>query len=188
MVVKYDALSRAPIPKRLLVVGSPRSGTQFISSLLNRFGLRVRHERMGEDGTVNAAWLAMRQEDDSLIQVTGRQHYEFEQIVHLIRHPIATITSLAAEIHPVFWDWQLRHSLVEVDPADLDSVAQFWVFWTDGCQKLCDSHVRLEDIAHLGQRRNEGMQTRLEVKTADFSNEIETLLRNRCERYGYTFE
>jgi hypothetical protein len=186
MLVQYDTLTRAPIPKRLLVIGSPRSGTQFITGLLNRFGLRVRHERMGEDGTVNCAWLVYRIKNDPLIQISGRQHYEFDQIVHIVRHPFAVIASLSAEMYGVFWDWQYRHSNIRVNPKLLSTVANFWMFWSDGCQKLSDSMVRLEDIAHLGERKNAGIHEHMKLSLDSFEDEeIREALERRCKRYGY---
>jgi len=185
-MITYDTLSEAPIPKRLLVIGSPRSGTRFITNLLNEFGLRVRHERMGEDGTVNGAWLAMRMKDDPLIQVTGRQHYEFDKIVHLVRHPLATIQSLSNEMSRVWWDWQKIHSRLTIDdPSDLEQIAAFWVFWTDGCQHLCDTHIRLEDICHLGRQTGQGVKPRHKISYDDFGVMKQTVL-DRMKIYGYS--
>ena len=144
----------APWPKRLLVIGCPRSGTQFITGLLNNFGMRVAHERMAEDGTVNCAWLATKMRGDTLIKTKGRQHYDFDQIVHIVRHPLKCIDSMSRELPPSWWDWQEQHSKLHVDPRNIEEVAAFWVFWADGCQHLCDQHIRLEDIQHLMPPRN----------------------------------
>jgi hypothetical protein len=184
MALEYDIPSRV-VAKRLLVIGSPRSGTHFLTTVLNKFGLRVRHERMGEDGTVNCAWLALKRKVDPLIRVTGRQHYEFDQIVHLIRHPYATISSLAVEMHDPFWLWQLPHTKIEVDPSDMSTIADFWMFWTDGCTKLADTTIRLEDIAHLGEVVSKGIYPHLALDASCFSEEINEALGRRMERYGY---
>lgn len=184
-MIEYDPLIQAPIPKRLLVVGSPRSGTRFITNFLNQFGLQVRHERMGEDGTVNGAWLAMRMKDDTLIKVAGRQHYEFDQIIHLVRHPLAVIRSLSLEMSEVWWKWQSVHSKIEIpDPSDLELIAAFWVFWTDGCQHLCDTHIRLEDISHLGDRTGKGVQPEGRL-TPDDLGCMALTVAERCKTYGY---
>jgi hypothetical protein len=183
--IEYDPLIEKPIAKRLLAIGSPRSGTRFLTNLLNKFGLRVRHERMGEDGTVNPAWLAMRMKNDPLIQCTGRQHYEFDQIVHIVRHPLAVIRSLSLEMSEVWWKWQEVHSHLEVsDPSDLEKTAAFWVFWTDGCQHLCDTHIRLEDISHLGDPTGKGVKPEGRIVGSDLGAMEETVAQ-RCETYGY---
>jgi hypothetical protein len=113
-VPRAEALEGEPIPKRLLVVGSPRSGTMYFTQFLRRFGMRVSHERMGEDGTVNAGWLAPKLEEDPLIVGRGRQHYEFEKIIHLVRNPLACIDSLSREMHDVFWRWQRLQRLEDI--------------------------------------------------------------------------
>jgi hypothetical protein len=149
--IEYEPLQHEPIPKRLLVIGTPRSGTHFFTKLMQGFGMRVQHERMGEDGTVNCAWLAMRMPNDPVIKVTGRQNYDFDRIIHLIRHPLPTIASMSHALHGVFWEWQEIHSNLHIhDTTDLEKLAAFWLFWTDGCKHLCDTAIRLEDIAHLG--------------------------------------
>lgn len=185
MTIEYDIPQNDPIPKRLLVVGSPRSGTQFATIFLNKLGLRVRHERMGADGTVNAAWLANRLVDDSLLRVHGRQHFEFDKIVHLVRHPYPTISSLTCEMHSAFWRWQFRHTGIEIDTEDISTVAEFWLFWTDGCTKLADSTIRMEDIAHLGEPANQGHRPRFQVAREDFTGELQATLDARLAQYGY---
>jgi len=182
---KYDTPTTPPIPKRLMVVGSPRSGTHFITTLLNLFGMRVSHERMGEDGIVNAAWLAMRKPNDALINPMGRQHYEFDRIIHLVRNPLDTIGSLQCEMTPIWWEWQKFHTNVEItDPSDLEKVAAFWVCWTDGCQRLADASIKLEHIRHLGQPEGVGVAARSEVKIHDLGAMQETV-EQRMEFYGY---
>ncbi len=153
--------------------------------MLNRFGMRVKHERMGEDGTVNWAWLAMRSKDDPVLLVDGRQHYTFDRIIHLVRHPLVTIESLSRELNPVFWDWQERHSKIAVpDRSDIEKVAAFWVFWTDGCQHLCDQQLRLEDIAHLGEVEGKGKGDKRRLHPEELGC-MEEEVTKRAELYGY---
>jgi len=184
-MIEYEPPRREPIPKRLLVVGSPRSGTHFFAKLLQNFGMRVKHERMGEDGTVNSAWLAMKQKNDTLLHVEGRQHYTFDKILHIVRHPLPTIESLSRELSPVFWEWQYAHSKIAIDdPHDLERVSAFWVFWTDGCQHLCDTHIRLEDIAHLGDVVGKGKQLSRRIEPLELGC-MQEEVEKRCEIYGY---
>jgi hypothetical protein len=183
-VPRAEALEGEPIPKRLLVVGSPRSGTMYFTQFLRRFGMRVSHERMGEDGTVNAGWLAPKLEEDPLIVGRGRQHYEFEKIIHLVRNPLACIDSLSREMHDVFWRWQRLHSQIEVPPDDIERIAAFWVFWTDACQHMCDEYVRLEDIAHLGDVENRGIHFPAKLQT-DALGSLKNDIEARMLLYGY---
>lgn len=184
-MIEFDPVVQPPIPKRLLVVGCPRSGTQFFCNLLQIFGMRVNHERMGEDGMVNAAWLAESQVNDKLIRIKGRQHYEFGRILHLIRHPVPCIESMSRELPETWWTWQEAHSNLHIDdPRDLEMMAAFWIFWTDGCQHLCDKHIRLEDVAHIGDRTNKGRHPAKPITLNNLGScagEVE----KRMETYGY---
>ena len=182
----FDPVTQPQQHKHLLVVGSPRSGSMFITEMLRTWGMRICHERMGEDGIVHCAWLAERLKNDRLIPGTGRQHYTFDRIVHLVRHPLRTIDSLSRELSPVFWDWQERHSRIRVnDTNDLEKVAAFWCFWTDGCEILCDAHIRLETIAHLGKKVNANTKPKHELKMNDLGA-MKDEVRERMGNYGYT--
>lgn len=184
--LQYETLQIPPIPKRLLVVGAPRSGTHFIAEFLQGFGMRVAHERMGEDGTVNSSWLAMRAVNDPVIKVIGRQNYDFEKMLHLVRHPFQCIPSMSLHVTAHFWDWQERHSRLKVDdPEDLEKIAAFWVFWTDGCTHLCGQNVlRLEDIASLGKPAGVGKTRREPIKLDDCGAMAEEVAK-RMDVYGY---
>jgi hypothetical protein len=181
----FDPVKRAPKSKRLLVVGAPRSGTMFICEMLRRWGMRICHERMGEDGIVHSAWLAQRLKDDMVISGTGRQHYEFDRILHLVRHPLRTIESLSHELNPIFWQWQEKHSNIKIeDPEDIEKIAAFWVFWVDGCEMLCDNHVRLEHIGHLGKKVNTATKPSRDLKMDDLGCMAEEVAL-RMDNYGY---
>jgi hypothetical protein len=173
-----------PIQKRLLVIGSPRSGTGYFTRVLNAWGMRVCHERMGEDGIVNCTWLMRRFDDDPLMIGKGRQHYQFEKIIHLVRNPLKCIDSLNRDLSRQFWDWQILHSGIEVVPGCMETYAAFWLYWTDGCERGSDERVRLEDIQHLGQRRNQGMSQPRDLKLehlGSMADEVE----HRMMMYGY---
>jgi hypothetical protein len=184
--IKYEHIQHEPIAKRLLVVGAPRSGTHFIADVLQGFGMRVKHERMGEDGTVNCAWLAMRQEGDEIITVTGRQNYDFDKIVQLVRHPLECIPSMSKNLTPMFWKWQAAHSDLHIpDPTDLEMVAAFWIFWTDGCLHLADKTIRLEDISNLGKPVGENIgRVKGPIKIEDCGGAAEGVMK-RMEVYNY---
>lgn len=172
-------------PKRLLVVGAPRSGTLFFANFLQTLGMRVNHERMGQDGVVNASWLPMRAEGDNFIGSQGRQDYTFERILHLVRHPLPCIESMSRELPKVWWDWQEQYSELAIsDPKDLERVAALWIFWTDGCQHLCDAHIRLEDVAHLGERVNKGRNDPSQITLDDLGSCAGTV-ELRMGTYGY---
>lgn len=85
--------------KKLLVTGCGRSGTLYLTSYLQKLGLDVRHENpippngvMGKDGMIS--WF-MAADEPNPPMGPGRSHYEFEYVLHLVRHPLKVIASVA---------------------------------------------------------------------------------------------
>lgn len=172
--------------KRLLVVGSPRSGTQFFAKMLQNFGMRVNHERMGEDGIVNSAWLIP---EDPSFSDPGRVNYSFDKIIHLVRHPLQVIDSISREGESFgpFWEIQERHTGLKIlDFTDMEAIAEFWLHWTRGCHQMADMYIRLEDVQHLGDKVHEGPNAdkRMKLEWSDVG-EAEKALRKQAARFKY---
>ena len=70
---------------KLLIIGSPRSGTQFTTYLLKYLGFRMGHEESDVDGCVSSLHLTVPK--------------EFTTVLHQIREPLETISSL----HKIDW-------------------------------------------------------------------------------------
>ena len=70
---------------KLLIIGSPRSGTQFTTYLLKYLGFRMGHEESDVDGCVSSLHLTVPK--------------EFTTVLHQIREPLQTISSL----HKIDW-------------------------------------------------------------------------------------
>lgn len=176
--------------KKVLVIGSPKSGTTYMAWLLRELGLRVEHERMGEDGTVNAAWLVAKIENDPLFkEEKGRQHFMFDRVIHLVRHPLATIASLRAMPPWPFLRWQyiwtgIMFKEPEIPPAWM--LAKLWIWWTDRCESTADTTIRLCDIMDIGPPKNVTVAPTPLVHWEDIDDEL-TLeaLRHRAEKYGW---
>jgi hypothetical protein len=133
---------------RLLVIGSPRSGTRSVAALLRGAGLRVGHESMLRDGTVSSLWVV----DDFLYpgaHVGDRpSRHAFDVTAHLVRHPLQTIASLAEMNRPHFWHWTQVHTGRSYEnDGPLLYAAYFWATW---CRRA-RAHApvvtwRIEDI------------------------------------------
>jgi len=72
-------------------LGTPRSGTKWVSAVMRSFGLDVRHETMGSNGTACgfAAWshpLPITRQDVRGVEFTHRYH--------LCRDPLATMRTM----------------------------------------------------------------------------------------------
>jgi len=85
--------------RRLLITGCGRSGTLYASQVWQAVGLDVRHEMpvppngvMGEDGI--ASWY-MTVDDPEPPYGPSAAEYEFDLVIHLVRHPLKVIPSVA---------------------------------------------------------------------------------------------
>ena len=70
---------------KLLIIGSPRSGTQFTTYLMKTLGFQIGHEESESDGCVSSLHLTVPK--------------EFNTVLHQIREPLQTISSL----HKIDW-------------------------------------------------------------------------------------
>jgi hypothetical protein len=88
--------------KKLLVTGCGRSGTLYASEVWKSQGLDVRHEnprppngRMGRDGI--ASWYMTVNDPDPPFGPSAAD-YEFDLVIHQVRHPLKVIPSVALVI------------------------------------------------------------------------------------------
>jgi hypothetical protein len=80
-----------PKSNLILGIGHPRTGTGYTSKLLQSWGLDVRHEKMGDHGTVD--W-SLSYKDHSIWQNIKFDDYNWEHIIYSVRNPKETINSL----------------------------------------------------------------------------------------------
>lgn len=85
--------------RKLLITGCARSGTLYASRLWQALGLDIRHERpvppdgrMGKDGI--ASWL-MAVKDPCPPYGPSALKFNFDFIIHQVRHPLKVIPSIA---------------------------------------------------------------------------------------------
>lgn len=107
--------------KRLLVLGSGRSGTMFTAKALRTIGINVLHEKMGEHGTVShyfaldSDWYPMApwQEAQGKKHVGERRtDFNFEHIVHIIRDPRKAIPSMTKIFGSITWQFYVDNGLI----------------------------------------------------------------------------
>jgi hypothetical protein len=77
---------------RFLVVGHPRSGTRYMAELLQAFGYDVKHEAVGNDGTSCWCWST---HDPTPPWAPGPRREIFGTVIHVLRHPLHAIASIA---------------------------------------------------------------------------------------------
>jgi len=132
-----------------LITGCGRSGTVYMSKVLNRAGLRVGHERAGEDGAVSPIW------------VVGGKHYpryhqqgqrpEFDLVLHQVRHPLQAIASLTTTM-PSSWKWLAKHVPICLEDHVVQLAAEFWLYWNLLAQGASEYMYRIEDLEQAWPR------------------------------------
>ncbi len=112
------------IKKKLLVLGSGRSGTTFTAKALRvAAGLDVKHEKVGEHGTVShyfvvdSDWYPMAPwkgwvEKGKMHVGERRSDFDFEHVVHIVRDPCKVIPSMTKIFDSVTWYFYVYNGLV----------------------------------------------------------------------------
>lgn len=111
------------VKKKLLVLGSGRSGTTFTAKALQTAGIEVTHEKVGEHGTVShyfvvdSDWHPMAPwkgwvEKEKMHVGERRSDFDFEHIVHIVRDPRKTIPSMTKIFDSVTWHYYVHNGLV----------------------------------------------------------------------------
>ena len=104
-----------------------------MAKLLTGLGLDVGHECEGRDGVVSCFFSV-----DDYWYPWGRHstrlgQWEFDTTIHVVRHPLGVIGSMAS---PPFcdkrawWHWQEKHTGVSWETEPVARSAQFWLKWT----------------------------------------------------------
>ena len=153
--------------KDLLVIGHPRSGTQFTSFALQRIGVMAGHEIMGPDGVVSwmaafdgigGEWTTAR---GDRVVVEPRPHPRtFRHVWHVVRHPLDVIASTMTEDGR---SWSIRASKLPrlaaalknaEDAAErgesaawmIEAAAISWLDWNEACSAQAEWRFRVEDF------------------------------------------
>lgn len=130
---------------KLLVTGTGRCGTHWFAECLRRAGVPATHEHAftpSQDGTQRAWSAEVSWPATAYLPVTGAE------VVHLVRHPLATIASLAARdtFRGGSWGtWAARVCpLIEEGKTHLERAALYWVGWNQMIEPHADYMLRVE--------------------------------------------
>ncbi|NIV72651.1 MAG: hypothetical protein GWN16_16230, partial [Calditrichae bacterium] len=149
--------------KKLLITGCGRSGTFYAAEVWRSLGLDIRHERpikphgkMGEDGV--ASWL-MAANDPNPPFGPSAVDYEFEVIVHQVRHPLKVIASVAqfilakGQFAPDYIERNVPRTRIHSDEQILDEkqqhileAARYWYYWNLLACKKATHMVQIEQL------------------------------------------
>lgn len=130
---------------KLLVTGTGRCGTHWFAECLRRAGVPATHEYAftpSQDGTQRAWSAEVSWPAAAYLPVTGAE------VVHLVRHPLATIASLAARdtFRGGSWGtWAARVCpLIQEGKTHLERAALHWVGWNQMIEPHADYMLRVE--------------------------------------------
>jgi hypothetical protein len=136
-----------PMTRNLLITGCARSGTGYISQVLTRAGLDIRHEQIGKDGT--SAWV-MVAPSEKTPWGPGRKNIRFIHIFHQVRDPLKTISSVFSTEPPASWQYIMEY-VPQILPEDSKTVkaAKYWYYWNLKAAELAEWTYRIEDIREV---------------------------------------
>lgn len=152
------------IPLKLLITGHSRTGTAYMAALCNSYGLNMEHEAIGDDGCSN--WQFAVGTDfvpfpgyPEIGPWPGRNCYEFEHIVHVVRDPIKAVTSISTRDQGMSFDFKERfipytYSYGVNDPQykkdklpinPLGKAVESYLGWNLLIEKQTSTRVKVED-------------------------------------------
>jgi len=128
-------------PYRLLVIGCGRSGTAYMSKLMQSYGLRIGHEKVLKDGV--SSWIYTIERDE----FAKKENYDL--VIHQIRNPLNVISSWVRNNIDRDWAWNMiTEHVPEIDRNEslLQRSAKYWYYWNLKAEEKADWSYRIEDI------------------------------------------
>ena len=122
---------------KILITGCCRGATQYVWMVMRLCGLRVGHESIEHNGTVD--WFAMYQDRHG--RVGGPEN--FGKVVHQMRHPLNNIDSLRL-LSTDTWNW-IKQWIPHSEKAELNNIQkgmEAWYYWS----------LRGKEISHCRSR------------------------------------
>lgn len=136
------------VPERdLLITGCARSGTAYVSQVLNACKLNVGHETDGAYGI--SSWV-MAIPADQTPWGPARNNYSFRHVFHQVRDPLKTISSVFTTEGTKSWAFITMH-IPQISLADLHIIraAKYWYYWNLQAEAAAEWTYRLEDLDNL---------------------------------------
>lgn len=144
----------ARVKKRLLVLGSGRSGTMFTAKAMQTVGINVLHEKVGEHGTVShyfvtdSDWYPMAPwQEKQLKKHVGerRSDFEFERTLHIVRDPRKSIPSMTKIFGSVTWQFYVDNGIIpDIRKNSMLRAMHYWLAHNKLSEKQADLTFNLE--------------------------------------------
>lgn len=133
--------------RMLLITGHQRSGTGYMAKLCQACGLDVGHERPGRDGISSFQYAVAtdRVPFHSVDGNRGRNHYRFDRIIHVVRHPLGVIASTAWTAGMIATEWQAQFVPVDLTDSRIRQATQTYLGWNELVEQQTSERIRVED-------------------------------------------
>ena len=193
--------------KLILGVGHPRTGTGYTAKLLQSWGLDVRHEKMGEHGTID--WSISPGNKSLWVGGSDFREWEWQHIIYCVRDPRESIASIAytENIEGSSLEFRTKNGLTLTGNKVVDAIESI-ILWDEMIEKLEPSFIyRIEDQSKdlftylkesgirvewnesvLNQRVNSREHSSLEdllTESGYIGNLYKKRINKYCRKYGY---
>ncbi len=129
--------------RELLVTGCARSGTTFMTQFLNKNKMDVGHEADGQDGVVS--WV-MAADSNTSPWGPPSNAYQFQHVLHQVRHPLKTIASAGNEPDLSWFYIQRFVPEIKLEDPKIVKGAKYWYYWNLLAEKKSEFTYRVEDL------------------------------------------
>ncbi len=195
----------------LLITGCSRSGTMYISKILNECGLNIGHEWTEKDGL--SSWLFAVNTDAAPWGPQPNQIH-FQHIFHQVRDPLKVISSVFTHEPLESWQYIIAH-IPEISWEDsrLTKASKFWYYWNLKAEQKAEWTYRVEAIKEILPEFSQRLGIPLDPSAldrvptnsntrgsyyfaeefkwsdleAELSPELYANIRQLANRYGYTY-
>jgi len=130
----------------LLITGCGRSGTTYISDVMQKCGVNLPHEDVGIAGTVS--WF-------STYRGLSLTHHlapdvKFVHTFHQVRHPLSTISSVYWSFDQGSWNF-IESNIKYIHPRDslLEKSSKYWYYWNLKAESISEWTYRVESIGEV---------------------------------------
>jgi len=117
----------------LLITGCGRSGTCYISNIIQTLGLDIKHENAGRNGRVDWHYASKLKE----------VYKKYDMVFHQVRHPLEVISSMQTTNS---WKY-IKITIPEITEASLIKKCMlYWYYWNQLVEPYAKFQYQLEQI------------------------------------------
>lgn len=123
-----------------LITGHPRSGTKFVSTVVQACGYDMPHERIGSMGAVGWIYAGKGYIFNKAVSPSF-----FEERFHIVRDPVKVVRSMPTITNE---SWSFLFKNVRKPPFNDPIALGFytWLKWNELCESICCFRFRVEDF------------------------------------------